>query len=158
MSYRVLSYVLLVHFFTIFVYFSTLGRTKKAKPQMSHFTRPLQCASLTPQPVERRTLTREARVRLPAVAVGIVVLSKPLMHSCFGLLSQWIMNEYLVPCTLCLVSVEGSALIAVKPWSSFQCTGIHHAVRARTYKGDEHLAYALIKSTAPLPFFIVFVC
>ena len=43
---------------------------------------------------------------------------------------------------------------AVKPWSSFQCTGIHHAVRARTYKGDEHLVYALIKSMAPLPFTI----
>ena len=42
---------------------------------------------------------------------------------------------------------------AVKPRSSFQCTGIHHAVRAPTYKGDEHLPYALNKSTAPLPFF-----
>jgi len=37
---------------------------------------------------------------------------------------------------------------AVKPWSSFQCTGIHHAVWAWTYKGDEHLAYALNKSIA----------
>ena len=34
--------------------------------------------------VQRWTLTREARVRLPAVAVGVVALSKPLMHSCFG--------------------------------------------------------------------------
>ena len=50
------------------------------------------------------------------------------------------------------MSAEGTAR-AVKHWSSFQCTGIHHAVRARTYKGDEHLAYALNKSTAPLPFF-----
>ena len=49
-----------------------------------------------------------------------------------------------------LVSAEGTAISAVKPWSSFQCTGIHHAVRARTYKGDEHLAYALNKSMAPL--------
>ena len=48
------------------------------------------------------------------------------------------------------MSAEGTAR-AVKPWSSFQCTGIHHAVRARTYKGDEHLAYALNKSMAPLP-------
>ena len=42
---------------------------------------------------------------------------------------------------------------ALKPWFSFQCNGIHHAVRARTYKGDEHLAYAL-KNIAPitLPF------
>ena len=58
-------------------------------------------------------------------------------------------------CVAGLVSAEGSALSAVKPWSSFQCTGIHHAVRARTYKGDEHLTYALNKSTAPLslPFF-----
>ena len=41
-----------------------------------------------------------------------------------------------------LASAEGAAR-AVKPWSSFQCTGIHHVVWARTYKGDEHLAYAL---------------
>ena len=47
------------------------------------------------------------------------------------------------------MSVEGTAR-AVKPWSSFQCTGIRHAVRARTYKGDEHLAYALNKSMAPV--------
>ena len=53
-----------------------------------------------------------------------------------------------------LVSVEGSALSAVKPWSSFQCTGIHHAVRARTYnKVDEHLAYSLNKSLVPLPYY-----
>ena len=51
------------------------------------------------------------------------------------------------------MSAEGTALSAVKPWSSFQCTGIRHAVRARTYKGDEHLAHALNKSMAPLPFF-----
>ena len=38
-----------------------------------------------------------------------------------------------------LVSAEGTAR-AVKPWSSFQCTGIHHAVRAPTYKGDEQLS------------------
>ena len=50
-----------------------------------------------------------------------------------------------------MLSVEGSALSAVKPWSSFQCSGIHHAVRAPTYKGDEHLAYALNKSMAALP-------
>ena len=43
------------------------------------------------------------------------------------------------------MSAEGTAR-AVKPWSSFQCTGIHRAVRAPTYKGDEHLAYALNKS------------
>ena len=49
------------------------------------------------------------------------------------------------------MSAEGSVLSAVKPWSSFQCTGIHHAVRAPTYKGDEHLAYALNKSMAPVP-------
>ena len=49
------------------------------------------------------------------------------------------------------MSAEGTAR-AVKPWSSFQFTGIHHAVRARTFKGDEHLAYALNKSMAPLPF------
>ena len=49
-----------------------------------------------------------------------------------------------------LLSAEGTAH-AVKPWSSFQCTGIHHAVRTRTYKGDEHLAYALNKSMAFLP-------
>ena len=48
------------------------------------------------------------------------------------------------------MSAEGIALSVVKPWSSFQCTGIHHAVRVRTYKGHEHLAYALIKSMAPL--------
>ena len=48
------------------------------------------------------------------------------------------------------MSAEGTAH-AVKPSSSFQCTGIHHAVRARTYKGDEHLAYAMNKSMAPLP-------
>ncbi len=48
------------------------------------------------------------------------------------------------------MSAEGTAR-AVKPWFSFQCTGIHHAVQARTYKGDEHLAYALNKSMAPLP-------
>ena len=66
------------------------------------------------------------------------------MHSCFGSLSQRIMND--------LVSAEGSALSAVKPWFSFQCTGIHHAVRARTYnKVDEHLAYSLNKSLVPLP-------
>ena len=51
------------------------------------------------------------------------------------------------------MSAEGTALSAVKPWSSFQCTGIHHVVRALTYKGDEHLAYALNNSMAPLPFF-----
>ena len=51
-----------------------------------------------------------------------------------------------------LVSAEGRALSAVKPWFSFQCTGIHHVVRAQTFKGDEHLTYALIKSMAPLPF------
>jgi len=50
-----------------------------------------------------------------------------------------------------LVSGESTAC-AVKPWSSFQCTGIDHAVRARTYKGDEHLAYALNKSMAPLSY------
>ena len=50
-----------------------------------------------------------------------------------------------------LAFAEGTAR-TVKPWSSFQCTGIHHAVRARTYKGDEHLAYALNKSMASLPF------
>ena len=49
-----------------------------------------------------------------------------------------------------LVSAEGTAC-AVKPWSSFQCTGIHRAVRAWTYKGDEHPAYALNKSLAPVP-------
>ena len=54
-----------------------------------------------------------------------------------------------------LVSTEGTAR-AVKPWSSFQCTSIHHAVRAQTYKGDEHLAYALNKSTVPWPFFYLF--
>ena len=48
------------------------------------------------------------------------------------------------------MSAEGTAR-AVKPWSSFQCSGINHAVRARTYKGDEHLAYALNKSMAHLP-------
>ena len=48
------------------------------------------------------------------------------------------------------MSAEGTAR-AVKPSSSFQCTGIHHAVRARTYKGDEHLAYALNNSMASLP-------
>ena len=52
------------------------------------------------------------------------------------------------------MSAEGTTR-AVKPWSSFQCTGIHHAVRARTYKGDEHLAYILNKSMVPLslPFY-----
>ena len=50
------------------------------------------------------------------------------------------------------MSAEGTAR-AVKLWSSFQCTGIHHIVRARTYDGDENLAYALNKSVAPLPFF-----
>ena len=50
------------------------------------------------------------------------------------------------------MSAEGSAPSAVKPWSSFQCTGIHHAVRARTYEGDEHLANVLKKSMASLPF------
>ena len=89
--------------------------------------------------VKRLTLTREARVRLPAVAVFVVVLSKPL--------GRWIMNK------ISLVSAEGSALSAVKPWSSFQCTGIHHAVRALTYEGSKHLAYALNKSMDPLPFF-----
>ena len=54
------------------------------------------------------------------------------------------------------MSAEGTAR-AVKPWSSFQCTGIHHAVRAPTYKGDEHLAYALNESTVPLPF-LPFAC
>ena len=49
------------------------------------------------------------------------------------------------------MSAEGTAR-AVKPWSSFQCTGIHHAVQARTYKGDEHLAHALNKSMASLPY------
>ena len=53
------------------------------------------------------------------------------------------------------MSAEGTAR-AVKPWSSFQCTGIHHAVRARTFKGDEHLAYALNKSMAPLPYNVDF--
>ena len=51
------------------------------------------CATLIAQSVERWTLTREAKIRFPAAAVGVVVLSKPLMHSCFGLLSRWIMNE-----------------------------------------------------------------
>ena len=46
-----------------------------------------------------------------------------------------------------LVSAEGTAR-AVKPWSSLQCTGIHHAVR--TYEGDEHVANALNKSMVPL--------
>ena len=44
----------------------------------------------------------------------------------------------------------------VKPWSSFQCTSIHHAVRVRAYKGDEHLAFALYKSMAPLPLSFLF--
>ena len=109
-----------------------------------------ECAALIAQSVERLTLTREARVRFPVVAVGVVVLSKPL-----GTRAQLIrftqpMNYEWVAG---LVSAEGTAC-PVKPWSSFQCTGIHHAVRARTYKVDEHLAYALNKSTAPLPFFI----
>ena len=57
-----------------------------------------------------------------------------------------------------LVSAEGTAR-AVKPWSSFQRTGIRHAVlQAQTYKGDEHLTYALNKSMAPLPFFISTLC
>ena len=46
--------------------------------------------ALIAQSVELWTLTREARVRLPAVAVSVVVLSKPLMHSCFGPLSRLI--------------------------------------------------------------------
>ena len=45
------------------------------------------------QSVERWTFTREARVRLPAVAVYVVVLNKSLVHSCFGPLSRWIMND-----------------------------------------------------------------
>ena len=49
-----------------------------------------------------------------------------------------------------LVSAEGTTR-AVKPWCSFQRIGLHHAVRAPTYKGDEHLAYALNKSLVPLP-------
>ena len=52
-------------------------------------------------------------------------------------------------CVAGLVSAEGTAQSAVKPWFSFQCTGIHHTVRARTYEGDEHLTYALNKSMAP---------
>ena len=48
--------------------------------------------ALIAQSVEHCTLTREARVRLPAVAVRVVVLSKPFMHSCFGSLSRWIMD------------------------------------------------------------------
>ena len=53
--------------------------------------------------------------------------------------------------------MKGTAL-AVKPWSSFQCTGIHHAVRAPTYKGDEHLASAPNKSMAPSPIvYLIFV-
>ena len=50
-------------------------------------------AALMAQSVERRTLTRGAWVKFPAVAVGVVVLSKLLMHRCFGSLSRWIMNE-----------------------------------------------------------------
>ena len=49
------------------------------------------------------------------------------------------------------VSAEGTAF-AVKPEFSFQCTGIHHAVRSPTYN-DEHLVHALNKSMAPLPFY-----
>ena len=45
-------------------------------------------AALMAQSVERWTLTRGASVRFPAVADGVVVLSKPLMHSCFGSLSR----------------------------------------------------------------------
>ena len=50
--------------------------------------------------------------------------------------------------------IASTALSAVNPWSSFQCLGIHHAARARTYKGDEHLAYALYKSMAPLVLYL----
>ena len=53
-----------------------------------------------------------------------------------------------------LVSTEGTAR-AVNPWSSFQCTGIHHAVRAQIYEEDE--ANALIKNMASLPFTYFFV-
>ena len=86
------------------------------------------------QMVQHWTLTRETKVRLPA-AFCAVMLSMPLMHSYFGPLSRWIMNEQQA---LCLR--EATTLSAVKPWSNFQCTGIHHAVRAWTYEGDEHLA------------------
>ena len=55
------------------------------------------------------------------------------------------------------MSAEGTAR-AVKPWSSFQGTGIHHAVRARTYKRDEHLAYALNKSVGEGSFTFFYEC
>ena len=91
------------------------------------------------QSVERWTLTREARVQFPAVA-------EQATHAQLLRSTQPMDYERVAG----LVSAEGTAR-AVKPWSSFQCTGIHHAVRARTYKGDEHLAYALNKSMVPLP-------
>jgi hypothetical protein len=48
-------------------------------------------AALMAQSVEHWTLTRGARVQFPAVAVGVVVLSKP--DFLFGSLSRWIVNE-----------------------------------------------------------------